>query len=216
MSTSDTAMTVLHQIAYFQQRRDEVPNQELARDLAEQRDLAGIREIAENLANDNAQIQSDCVKVLYEIGYREPQLIAAYAPAFLALLSSRNNRLVWGGMIALSTIAGIVADDLFVHRALIEEAIEHGSVITADNGIKTLARIAAADPRYAEAIFPSLLRHLETCREKDLPQYAESVAVAVNTANKHAFIATLEQRLAGTPASRAARLRKVIKAAQQR
>ena len=46
-------MTVLDQIAYFQQRRDEVPNQELAHDLAERRDHAGIREIAENLANGN-------------------------------------------------------------------------------------------------------------------------------------------------------------------
>jgi hypothetical protein len=209
-------MTVLGQIAYFQYRRDEVPNQELARDLAERRDLAGIREIAENLANENAQIQSDCLKVLYEIGYRDPELIAAYAPAFLALLGSRNNRLVWGGMIALSTIAGIAASDVFEQRALIEQAIERGSVITVDNGIKTLARIAAADTRYAEAIFPALLRHLETCRAKDLPQHAESIAVAVNTANKHAFIAILEQRLAGMPASRAARLRKVIKVVEQR
>lgn len=209
-------MTTLHQIAYFQQRRDEVPNQELARELAERRDHAGIREIAENLANDNPQIQSDCLKVLYEIGYREPELIAAYAPAFVDLLRSRNNRLVWGSMIALSTIAGIAPDTLFAHVEVIQQAIERGSVITIDNGIKTLARIAASDEDYGTAIFPALLRHLETCRPKDLPQHAESIAVAVNTHNKHAFIAALDQRLAGMPAARAARLRKVIKAAEQR
>jgi hypothetical protein len=208
-------MTVLHQIAYFQQRHDEVPNQELARDLAERRDHAGIREIAENLGNDNAQIQSDCLKVLYEIGYREPQLIAAYAPAFVDLLNSRNNRLVWGGMIALSTIAGIAPDMLFAHVAVIQQAIERGSVITVDNGVKTLARIAAGKAAYNQAIFPVLLRHLDTCRAKDLPQHAESIAVAVNAGNKHAFIAALDQRLAGMPAARVARLRKVINAAEQ-
>jgi hypothetical protein len=209
-------MTTLQQIAYFQQRRDEAPNQELARDLAERHDHAGIREIAENLANDNPKIQSDCLKVLYEIGYREPELIAAYAPTFLILLSSRNNRLVWGSMIALSTIAQIAPDMLFAHIEVIQQAIERGSVITVDNGIKTLARIAASDKDYGIAIFPALLRHLDTCRAKDLPQHAESIAVAVNAGNKHAFIAAIDQRLASMPAARAARLRKVIKATEQR
>ena len=49
-------MTALNQIAYFQNRRDEVPNQELARQLAETQDRAGIREIAENLWNKNSNI----------------------------------------------------------------------------------------------------------------------------------------------------------------
>jgi hypothetical protein len=49
-------MSALAQIAYLQGRRDELPNQELARDLVERRDLAGIREIAENLSSDNPQI----------------------------------------------------------------------------------------------------------------------------------------------------------------
>jgi hypothetical protein len=209
-------MPVLDRIAYFQQRRDEVPNQELAHDLAERRDHAGIREIAENLANGNPQIQSDCLKVLYEIGYRDPKLIAAYAPSFVDLLSSRNNRLVWGSMIALSTIAVIAPDTLFAHVAVIQQAIEHGSVITVDNGIKTLARIAASDEAYNHAIFPALLRHLATCRPKDVPQHAESIVVAVNTRNKSAFIAAIEQRLTGLPASRVTRLRKVLKAVGQR
>ena len=209
-------MPVLDQIAYFQQRRDEAPNQELARDLTERRDHAGVREIAENLANDNPQIQSDCVKVLYEIGYREPALIAAYAPTFVDLLGSRNNRLVWGSMIALSTIAQIAPDMLFAHITVIQQAIERGSVITVDNGIKTLAHVAAGNAAYNQVIFPYLLRHLDTCRPKDIPQHAESIVVAVNTGNQQAFIAALEQRLAGMPASRAARLRKVIRVAERR
>jgi len=209
-------MPVLDQIAYFQQRRDEAPNQELARDLTERRDHAGVREIAENLANDNPQIQSDCVKVLYEIGYREPALIAAYAPTFVDLLGSRNNRLVWGSMIALATIAQIAPDMLFAHITVIQQAIERGSVITVDNGIKTLARIAAANAAYNQVIFPYLLHHLDTCRPKDIPQHAESIVVAVNTGNQRAFIAALVQRLAGMPASRAARLRTVIRVAEQR
>ena len=88
-------MSVLDQIAFCQNRRDEVPNQELARKLASSEDLAGIREMAENLYNKNQNIRSDCLKVLYEIGYLKPELIAGYVDDFLNLLKDKNNRMVW-------------------------------------------------------------------------------------------------------------------------
>ena len=44
-------MSVLNRLASSIGRRDEIPNQELARDLAARKDKAGIREIAENLWN---------------------------------------------------------------------------------------------------------------------------------------------------------------------
>jgi hypothetical protein len=96
-------MPVLNRIAYFQNRRDEVPNQELARELAGAKDRKGIREIARNLWHENSNVQSDCLKVLYEVGYLNPVLIARYVGDFLKLLKSSNNRLTWGSMIALST-----------------------------------------------------------------------------------------------------------------
>jgi hypothetical protein len=59
----------IDQIAYYQNRRDEVPNQELPRRLAASQDQIGIREIAQNLWNKNKNVRSDCLKVIYEIGY---------------------------------------------------------------------------------------------------------------------------------------------------
>ena len=41
-------MSVLNKIAFYQDRRDEVPNQEVAHTLAQTRNAADIREIAEN------------------------------------------------------------------------------------------------------------------------------------------------------------------------
>jgi hypothetical protein len=101
------SVSVLNKISFFQNRKDEVPNQRLARGLAETKDKKGIREIAENLWNDNPSIQSDCLQVLYEIGYLDPKLIAGYAEDFLNLLHSKNNRLVWGSMTALSGVAPV-------------------------------------------------------------------------------------------------------------
>ena len=187
-------MPALDRIAHFQNRRDEVPNQELARDLAAQQDREGIREIAENLWNKNKNIQADCIKVLYEIGYIDPSLIAGFAEDFLKLLKSRNNRLVWGGMIALSTVAELRAD--FINGSLdqILKAMDAGSVITVDNAVKTLA-LAASKDAYRLSIFPHLLEHLRTCRPKDVPQHAEKSLPAVDASNKDEFIAVLDKRM---------------------
>jgi len=209
-------MSILNQIAHLQGRRDEVPNQELARQLAETRDREGIQEIAANLWNPDVDIANDCVKVLYEVGYLAPELIADYVGDFIKLLKSKHNRLVWGGMLALSTIAALKSDTITQHFAEIRRAMEQGSVITVDNGVKTLAIAAAGDRARSQVIFPYLLDHLRTCRPKDVPQHSESTLVAVNGQNKDEFIAVLEQRMGDLSGSQAARVRKVIREAGKR
>ena len=204
-------MTVINQIAYFQDRRDEVPNQELARRLVEMQDQAGIQEIAANLWHENPNVQSDCIKVLYEVGYLEPRLIAPYAGDFLKLLRSRHNRLVWGAMLALSTIADLAAEAIDPQRAAIQRAMEQGSVITVDAGVATLARLASTSAQRRQEIFPYLLEHLRTCRPKDAPQHAEKTALAVDASNRDEFIRMLEARLPHMSASQAARIKRVIK-----
>ena len=209
-------MSVLNRIAHFQNRRDEVPNQELARDLAEWKDRDGICEIAENLWNKDKNIQADCIKVLYEIGYIDPSLIADYTEDYLKLLKSRNNRLVWGGMIALSTVATLKAEVIFAHLQEVYRAIEGGSVITVDGGILTLAAVAAAREEYRKAIFPFLLNHLQTCRPKDVPQHSEKSLPAVDASNKNDFIAVLEKRIDDLTDTQAKRVKKVIQEAANR
>ena len=162
-------MSVLDRIAYYQGRRDEVPNQVLARMLAANGDEAGIGEIATNLWNKEPNIQSDCLKVLYEIGYLRPELIAPYASDFLKLLGSRNNRLVWGGMIALSTIAEIAADDIYPLVAEIQCVMASGTAITVDAGVLALARLAATNEARCAALLPYLFELLRTCRLSDVP-----------------------------------------------
>lgn len=208
-------MSALDRIAHLQGRRDEVPNQELARELVEQEDRDGIREIAENLWNKDKNIQADCLKVLYEIGYLDPALIASYAEDFLKLLRSRNNRLIWGGMIALSTVAALRADLIHAHLKEILKAMNAGSVITVDNAVKTLALAASRDAFRAE-IFPHLLDHLRNCRPKDVPQHAEKSLPAVHASNKDDFITVLEKRLGDLTDTQAKRVKKVIQEAKKR
>jgi hypothetical protein len=115
-------MSVIDKLACSLGRRDEVPNQELARDLAAKKDKKGIREIAENLWNKDKNIQADCIKVLYEVGYVEPKLIADYAEDFVKLLKSRNDRLVWGGMTALAEVAKANPEAVFKNLDAIKKS----------------------------------------------------------------------------------------------
>jgi hypothetical protein len=209
-------MSVLERIAYFQGRRVEVPNQELARDLAERGDLAGIREIAEALWRPEPNVRSDCLKVLYEIGYLRPELIAPYAVDFLRLLGSRNNRLVWGAMIALSTVAEITADQLYPHVAEMQRAMERGTIITIDAGVLALSRIASTSDDRRTALLPYLLDLLRSCRPSDVPRHAERILMAVTTSSKEEFCAVLQRRMKLMTPAQAARLNKVIRQAEAR
>src|ERR1700694_975875 len=145
--TAKSPISILTRLAHSQNRRDEEPNVALPKELAAARQQAGPRPDAKNLWNDAPEIQSDCIKVLYEIGALEPRLIAGYADDFIKLLGSKNNRLVWGAATALAAtlaparagVAEVSASEVFASWQTLRDAVETGSVITADNGIKALA-----------------------------------------------------------------------------
>lgn len=204
-------MSVLQRTAHLQGRRDEVPNQELARDLAARKDRRGLREIAANLQNQDKNTQADCIKVLYEVGYIEPTLVAEFAEDFARLLRSKNNRLVWGGMIGLSTVAAIRADVIHAHLGEIRDALSTGSVITVDAAVLTLARLASTSEKSRKVALPLLIDHLMTCRPKDVPQHAEKSLPAVNRANKKRFATMLQTRLDDLSSTGLSRVKKVLK-----
>lgn len=204
-------MSVLSRIAFYQNVRNEIPNQQLAHELASTKDIDGVKEIAEHLWDKNSNVSSDCLKVLYETAYITPELVAPFVDDFLKLLASKQNRLVWGAMIALSTIASLKAPVLYEKRNLIIKAMEQGSVITMDNGIKVLAVVTANISSPKNELFEYLLEHLRKCRIKEVPQHAESTMVCVNETNKMEFLVVLQERLADMIPSQAARIRKLQK-----
>lgn len=208
-------MSILNQLASALQRNDEVPNQLLAQQIAETDNRAGVRELVENLTNKDKDIAADCIKVLYEVGYLKPDLIASYVDDFVKLLTSRNNRLVWGGMTALGAIGSVKPVDLWPHIEAIIDATNNGSVITQDWGVRVLAAVSAHDRSYEKCIFPFLTSFLQNCPPKDLPRHAESLLVAVNTGNRDAVLNLLEGRQSSLKAPQAKRLAGVVKKMQK-
>jgi hypothetical protein len=202
---------MIERIAYHLGRNDEEPNIRLAEELAKTKDAVGIEEIARGLEDKKEQVASDCIKVLYEVGYRNPSLIAAYAEVFMTRLKSRKNRLVWGSAIALAQIAELRSEYLFRELDTIYQAYKEGSVITVDNCISIFAGIARSKDEYRAKISPLLIEHLENCRPKEMGQHAERAFVCVSRQNAKEFRAALLKRRDSLPDAQRKRIDKLLK-----
>src|SRR4051812_34459547 len=142
-------MKIFEKLASSLGRRDEVPNQELAKEIAAGKDRHAVKELFEGLENKSRDIQNDCIKVIYEVGNVDPKLIAGYHAQLLKLLYSKNNRLQWGAMHALNTIA--LENPGIIYKSLpqLADAAGKGTVITKDNFMWILIKLCSV-PKYAE------------------------------------------------------------------
>ncbi|WP_297430024.1 hypothetical protein [Clostridium sp.] len=202
---------MIEKVAFNVGRNDEEPNINLAIELVELKDLEGIKEIIIGLKNKKEQIANDCIKVLYEIGERNPELIADYVIDFIELLKSRNNRLVWGGMIAISKITFLKPKEVFENIEIVINAYENGSVITRDNSISVFAELSKADKKYEKFMLKKILEHLETCRPKEVGQHAERAFICINEENSKEFLSVLLKRRDNLSESQKNRVDKLIK-----
>ena len=176
-------------------RRDEVPNQELARRIVRDRNAAAVKELVQNLNHKNKGIQSDCVKVLYEIGESNPDLIAKYYKEFSKLLESKNNRLVWGAMTALDTIALKEPKSIFgMLSKILEVADGSGSVIARDHAVGILVKLGTLKP-YKRDCLPLLIEQLISCPNNQFPMYVEMSVPVIDADNRKRFQQVMERRL---------------------
>ncbi len=202
---------MIEQIAFYLGINGEAPNIALAEKLCETGDAVGVKEITQGLNSDNQLIAGDCIKVMYEIGSRRPQLIADYVDKFIYLISSSNNRMVWGAMTALSFIAPLRPREIHASLNAVIRAYEDGSVITRDRAISVFAYLSKEDAEYEKELFPLIVTHLKTCRTKEVPQHAERAFVAVNEANAKAFKEVLLERKKHMTETQKKRTDKLIK-----
>ena len=197
-------------------RRDEGPNVELAQRIVKTEDKNAIKELVENLSNDKSDVQADCIKVLYEIGDRKPKLISGYVRQFLALLGSKNNRLAWGAMTALDSIALEVPAEIVDNLARITEIADEGSLITRDHAVSILTKLSSIKKHEVKAV-PLMVGQLEKCPDNQLPMYAEGIPPIVYDGNRGVFMKTLGSRLGGIEKeSKRKRVEKVMKLISQR
>lgn len=205
-------MAIIEKLASSLGAANDLPNQELAKQIAQSSDHSSVAELVGLLKNSKDKaIQSDCIKILYEAGYLAPELIASHYQFFGGLLRSKNNRLVWGAMIALDSISKVDPDNIFTLLPEIVNYLDIGSVITKDHGIGVLINLSACK-KYEATAFPLLMEQLRFCPSKQLPMYAERAIIAINAANKEEFVGLLLLRLPEMESeSQRKRIEKVVK-----
>lgn len=204
-------MNVIEKLACALGQRSEIPNIELAKEIAKKKDKKAVADLIALLGNKNKDIQNDAVKVLYETGERDPALIAGYLKSFLGLLEHKNNRLQWGAMTAINAI--VPEDPEAVYRFLpdIIDAADKGSVITKDNAVNILIGLGGLK-KYADDSFSLLTEQLKKGFINQVPMYAERMLPLVNEKNKPAFIKILRSRINEIEKESARkRLEKIIK-----
>jgi len=207
-------MSILPKLASSLNRKDELPNQELAKEIVIKKDKAAVKELVEHL-NGSKSVQNDCIKVLYEIGAQEASLIAPYLSDFVEHLSSKNNRLQWGAMTALGTITSVEPKLIYELLPQILTAANKGSVITKDHAVNILIQLCS-NANYATASFPLLSEQLLKCPTNQLPMYAERTLPIVDKEKAETFVNTLQLRLPEVDKdSKRKRIEKVIQKLQK-
>jgi len=187
-------MSILNKLASALNRRDELPNHELAKQIADKNDKEAVKELVANLSNKSKDIQNDCIKVLYEIGEHKPALIAAYAKEFIELLDHKSNRLQWGAMTAINAITLENPKLIYASLARIIAVADQGSVITKDHAVNILIKLCSLK-QYADDAFSLLVEQLLNSPTNQLPMYAEKAMPIINEKNKQLFVKTLSSRL---------------------
>ncbi len=186
-------MTVINQLSSSLGHKGNDANIALAKKLAETENSDAIKELVENLKNKDKKIQADCIKTLYEVAYIKPDLIASYYSEFLELLSNKNNRLVWGGMIALMTITDLKSKELFESLDLISDTVNQGSIITIDSGVEIYAKLNKYS-EYQDKVENLLTDQLWKCPIKQLPKYMEKSIISITEWNKEIYKKIINER----------------------
>ena len=208
-------MAVIDKLSSSTGKRSKEVNKALAKEIADQGDRKSIIELFELLKNKDRNIQSDSIEVLYETGYLRPDMIADYHEIFAELLNNKNNRLIWGGMIALSSISKIIPEVIFKALSSISKAVDKGSVITKDAGVAVYANLATVKSQKAQ-VLPMLFDELKQCPDKQFAQYAEKSIIAIDQESKEAFLGIIQSRLKDLEKeSQIRRVKKVFKIAEK-
>ncbi len=187
-------MSIIKLLASSQGSRKSDANITLADQIASSGNCGAVAELVGLLRNKDRNLQSDAIKTLYETGFRKPELIAPFYADFLELLPGKNNRLVWGAMAALTTIATIKHKELFDSLDVILEAVNKGSVITIDCGVEILAKLNRWDA-YHNTTDPLLMEQLLKCPIKQLPTYAGKTLEHIGEHTTEGYLNIINNRL---------------------
>jgi len=204
-------MKAVDQLATSLGRADEQPNIALAEAVVANKNAGAVRELVDLFSGKDKALKGDALKTLYEVGARAPEMIAPFIASFKNLLTSTDNRMVWGAMCAIDAIAGVKPEAVYMLLPQIMVATDKGSVITRDHAVRAMVKLAAHE-RFAKTTVPLLLAQLRIAPLNQLPMYAELIGDVVKGRNVTECLIVLKERLVEVAqASKRKRIEKVMK-----
>lgn len=213
-------MNVEERLASALDRNDEAPNIALAVKIAQSKDPSAITALIDILSAGKKPARHDAIKVLYEIGNREPDLIAPHIDGIASHLTSKDNRMVWGALTALDSIAKTHPETIVPLLTTILEAADCGSVIAKDKAMSILLTLSQI-PTYQEHAIKTFNTRLRYAAPNQLPMYCEMFLEAhkdnapFSSKDLEAICTTIELRQSDMPTpAKAKRLAKVLKTLQ--
>lgn len=207
-------MAIVDQLASSLGHRDEAPNIALAEKLCASPDQKIVTELAAITESGTKPLRHDAIKVLYEIGERAPDLIAPHLETFVALLASKDNRMLWGALSAIDTLGKTCPERIMPHLNAILDAADRSSVIAKDKTMHLLATLNSNE-KFAPIVEPVLLERLKHAAVNQFPMYAEFAAETISDTGRTELIAIIKTRQAAIsyPAKKA-RLEKLLRKLQ--
>jgi hypothetical protein len=165
-------MSIAHRLAGKRTPRTEEPNIRLAEDVCAKGDIDAVAELGELLDAGRKKQRHDALKVLYEIGLRKPELVVPQLENLIDQLDGRDNRILWGTIYALSTIAQLAPKQLMGFLPVILAASDRATVIAKDKAMLILAELCMQEDSH-KAVVPKMLNHVAEAAVNQFPTYAE-------------------------------------------
>lgn len=187
--------SILSRFSSSQGRRDQGPNRILATEIAGSRDRKLLRDIIEILkSKPKKAIENDAILTLASLSELAPDMLEEYTSLLLGYLDSKNNRAVWGSMIALSNVTPFVPKRIMEHVPAILSAMDEGTVVTRDHGFVILLHLYQ-HKAYREIIFALIFEQVANAPDNQLGQYTEKFIEEATGEHLTLIVRVLEARL---------------------
>ena len=189
------SISLISQLSFSQNRRDQGPNRALALKISDSGDLGMLKELIDFFkTKPHKELQKDCVLTMAWVAETSPQMIVPYADVLIENFDSPINRVVWGSMIALAEIRDQISEKLFEALPKILDAMDAGTVVTRDYGFRILVSLYTL-PGYQDDLLYVILEQIRMAPDNQLGQYTEKLMAVLNPIHKDLLYDVMVERL---------------------
>ncbi len=150
---------IINQLASKMGIKSNEPNKVAARKCIENPKL--LKEVSSHLKDNDNKLVADCAEVMTEVALTNPALVAEFATDLITLINSKDNRIKWESIHALSLIASMVPDIIFSILPELEDIMHRDkSIIVRDYTTDAIAGYAGTSSGAADNAYPILKKIL--------------------------------------------------------